>query len=239
MRRSVALLTSALVSSAVVASPLLTAPASASADGLVPLASLGCALGSEVCGLVGDVSTPLAPLDPLLGEPAPLPLPAIPGASAPAAEPTAPTPTAAPTTATAPKPAPAPAPTKATGTATTPAVASNTRAATGFEASRSFGSTSSRSTSAAVPNVPAGSTLDLTPLGLPRIELTTPRLTSGAEAYDDPAAEQLMVPAASTAVTDLPGDSRATVVILAISTLVLAAGLLLDQLRRASQPFHI
>jgi hypothetical protein len=93
MRRSVALLTSALLSSAVVASPLLTAPASASPDGLVPLESLGCRLDTEVCDLVGDVSTLLAPLDPLLGEPAPLPLPTIPGASAPAPEPTAPTPT--------------------------------------------------------------------------------------------------------------------------------------------------
>lgn len=101
----------------------------------------------------------------------------------------------------------------------------------------SWGALSSSGTSSPrVPDVPAGSTLELGPLALPSFGLAgTPAVTADQLAAS---ADEVVLPAARAA-AQLPDDSKATAVVLALSMLLLAAGLLVDQVRKARLPIQL
>jgi len=88
-----------------------------------------------------------------------------------------------------------------------------------------------------VPAVPVGSTLELGPLALPRFSGPS-AAPAAAQPAIDAVAERLILPAARAAAS-LPEHSRTTAVAVAVGTLLLAAGLLVDQARRARQPFPL
>lgn len=93
--------------------------------------------------------------------------------------------------------------------------------------------------SPAVPDVPMGATLELGPLALPQLGLGgTPAVTATELAASDSVADELVLPAARAA-ADLPDRSRTTAVAMAVGLLLLAAGLLVDQLRKARLPLGL
>lgn len=93
--------------------------------------------------------------------------------------------------------------------------------------------------SPAVPDVPMGATLELGPLALPQLGLGgTPAVTASELAASDTVADDLVLPAARAA-AELPDRSRATAVAMAAGLLLLAAGLLVDQLRKARLPLGL
>lgn len=170
--------------------------------------------------------TPLAPTEPVTDAAttpaAPAPAPAAPApapdADASSGSATAPSSSATPAPATS---ATAPAPASLGGTLSTPSSSAST--------GRGWGGR--------VPEVPMGSTLELGPLALPRFSgpATTP---SASAPSSDAVAERLVLPAARAAAA-LPTQSRTMAVAVALGTLLLAAGLLVDQARRARQPFQL
>jgi ABC-type uncharacterized transport system involved in gliding motility auxiliary subunit len=90
--------------------------------------------------------------------------------------------------------------------------------------------------------VPANrSTLQLSPLGLPRIgtSAATPTVDAAAvAAASEQATEQateVALPAAKAAAASSGSDGRATAVAFAFGALLLAGGLLIDQTRKARQ----
>lgn len=93
--------------------------------------------------------------------------------------------------------------------------------------------------SPAVPDVPMGATLELGPLALPQLGLGgTPAVTASELAASDTVADDVVLPAARAA-AELPDRSRATAVAMAAGLLLLAAGLLVDQLRKARLPLGL
>jgi len=168
--------------------------------------------------------TPLAPTQPVTdaaaepAAPAPAPAAPAPDADASSGSATAPSSSDAPAAATS---ATAPAPASLGGGLATPSSAAST--------GRGWGGR--------VPEVPVGSTLELGPLALPRFSgpATTP---SASASSSDAVAERLVLPAARAA-SALPTQSRSMAVAVALGALLLAAGLLVDQARRARQPFPL
>ena len=119
---------------------------------------------------------------------------------------------------------------------------SSSSSPTGFDGAVSSGSasTSRGATSPSVPDVPVGSSLTLGPLALPSFGLTTAPATSADARAADALAREVVMPAVAAAATpDLPDGSRATAVVMALSALMLAVGLLLDQRRKARLPIRI
>jgi hypothetical protein len=207
-------------------------------DPLVPLdcASLGL-LADPTCGLVETVDGVLAPveetlapvLDPLAPAPALDPL-------APAAP--APAPADGGTATPAPAPSSSPQPTAqatSSGSPTTADLGSQPALSSGAALPRS----SSSSSSYAVPNLPYGSSLELSPLALPRFGMGgTPAVTANQLATGEAVAQDVVLPAAQAA-AQLPDDSRTTAVVMAFSLLLLASGLLIDQWRKARTPVEL
>jgi hypothetical protein len=95
--------------------------------------------------------------------------------------------------------------------------------------------------SPAVPDVPLGSTLQLGPLTLPPFSFSTTPAVTAEELVAEQAATELIAPAVAAAVA--PGDDdssgRATAIVLAMSLLMLAVGLLLDQAHKVRQPIEL
>lgn len=203
------------------------APSIASAETPVPEE---CALVATSPGASDPFCTllePLAPTQPVTDEAT---TPAAPTAPAPAAPAPAPESETGSDTATAPSSSGAPA-TAASSTSPAPASLGGGLAAPSSSASTGRGSSSR------VPEVPVGSTLELGPLALPRFSgpATTPAASASAS---DAVAERIVLPAARAA-SSLPTQSRTMAVAVALGTLLLAAGLLVDQARRARQPFPV
>lgn len=92
-----------------------------------------------------------------------------------------------------------------------------------------------------VPGVPRGGSFELAPLGLPEFAFGEAPFEMAALDTDLPvvgSAADPVLEAVNAAVGD-SGDSKATAVVLAVSMLLLASGLLLDQLRKARQPIQL
>jgi hypothetical protein len=98
---------------------------------------------------------------------------------------------------------------------------------------------SSGTSSPSVPDVPVGSTLELGPLALPSFGLAgTPAVSGDQLATSAAVADDVVLPAARAA-AQLPDDSKATAVVMAFSMLLLAGGLLIDQVRKARLPIQL
>lgn len=141
-------------------------------------------------------------------------------------------PTAGPSEPAAPAPAgPAAGPTQTSASASSP---------TGFSNPLSSGSTSSVS-SPAVPEVPVGSTLQLGPLTLPQFSFGSTPAVTAEELVAEQAASELIAPAVAAAVApaEEEGSGRATAIVIAMSLLMLAVGLLLDQAHKVRQPLRL
>jgi hypothetical protein len=187
------------------------------------------ALLSDPSCLIATVEDALAPAtEPVApSEPAPAPAPAplpIPGT------------TSSPDGGSAPAPAPAPAPstdTYATSSGSPIAADLGAAPASARPAASSQGGTSSR-----VPAVPSGATLELSPLALPTFSFNATEAATADAAAAKVAAETVVLPAAAAAAA-LPDDSKTTAVAFAVSMLLLAGGLLVDQLRKARQPIQL
>jgi hypothetical protein len=155
----------------------------------------------------------------------------------------APPATAAPTT-TAPAAAPQPS---AANNAPARSAGSSSATTFGGSAASTSGGSSRGLIGPAVPSAPAGGTLELAPLGVPAFVLddAPPASRSGAGAAGEEQASaavdtELVAPAATTTVIPEPADgSRATAVVVALSALLLAVGLLLDQVRKARLPIQL
>jgi len=225
MHRTVAALA---VLAAALGSAVLAAPtAGAAPDQELPLCGV---LGAPVCEVSDDLTEAVEQaVEGLTGEsaadegsePAPLPVPLPVPAPAPLPAP-APEATLAPEAEAEAAPAPAPVP----ATPTSPdaaARATSSSAATGFGAPVSTGGARSGSSPRgyqSLPAVPAGSSLSLSPLGLPTFG------SAGTVAADQ---DVVLQQAAASA---LPQGSRALPVAMAFIALVLAGALLLDQVRK-------
>lgn len=225
MRRAAAFAT-ATIATAALAATIAVAPIAGAAPAQVPpavdcalpgpLADPACALIEQIEGITapadGAVTDQLAPLAPVLD-------PVVP---APSGE------------GSAPAPAPAAQP---SAQATSPG--SPTAADLGAEPAASYNASLSRSSSPAVPDLPLGSTLELSPLALPSFGLGgTPAVSAAELAATDGVVDDVVLPAARAA-AELPDGSKATAVVIALSMVLLAAGLLLDQHRKARQPFQL
>lgn len=146
----------------------------------------------------------------------------------------------------APAPAPAPAPSPAPGSPRASATSSGSPAPAQLGAPTPLPS-SSGNRSVTFPGIRAGSTLQLSPLGLPRLSAPTPVVEmaelateSATTAAAKAASDRLVLPAMQAAAVPQPtGESRATAAALAIGALLLAAGLMIDQTRKARAPFQI
>lgn len=103
-----------------------------------------------------------------------------------------------------------------------------------------------------VPRMPVGGTLELVPLGgVPQLDLGTDGDLPAAASVTDIAAAAVpdvldsetviapATPAAVPAADDADTSAKATAAILALGMLAFAAGLLIDQVRKARQPFQI
>jgi hypothetical protein len=209
-------------------------PSAPAQDPLVPLdcASLGL-LADPTCGLVEQVEDVLAPVEdtlaPVLDPLAPVLEPLAPAAPAPA-----PAPSGGGTTAPAPGSSPSPQPTAQATSSGSP-----TSADLGSHPSLSSGAPLPRSSSSRVPNLPAGSSLELSPLALPSFGMGgTPAATATELATGNAVAEDVVLPAAQAA-AQLPDDSKTTAVVMAFSLLLLASGLLIDQWRKARTPVQL
>lgn len=215
---TVVLATSVAAGSVAAASP--SAPAQVPPLVPVDCASLGV-LVDPTCGLVEQVDGVLAPVEealaPVLDPLAPV-LDALAPAPAPSDGGTA-----------TPDPAPSSPPAAYATSAGSP-----TAADLGGQPALSSGAALPRSSSSsAVPNVPAGSTLELSPLALPSFGMGgTPAVTASQLAAGESVAEDVVLPAVRAA-AQLPDDSRTTAVVMAFSLLLLVAGLLIDQWRKA------
>lgn len=134
----------------------------------------------------------------------------------------------------APAGAPSPAP-NAPGAAGAPATSTSASGSTSFGGVLSAAGVSSpdAATSPAIPDVPVGRLLELGPLALPRFDARP--ATSADELAAGAAVAELVRPAvaAAAAVPSAPDGTRATAVVMALSVLLLAAGPLLDQVRKA------
>jgi hypothetical protein len=216
----------------VLAVAVATAPiASASpAQDPLPVPPIDCSslgvLAVPTCALVEQVEGVLAPVEgAVTGQLAPVLAPVAPdaggGAAGGAATPGSP-------------PASPSSPTQATssGSATTADLGSQPGLSSGAALPRG-------GSSSGAPGVPVGSSLLLTPLALPSFGMvTTPAVTAKDLAASEAVAEELVLPAAQTA-AQLPDDSKTTAVVMAFSMLLLAGGLLLDQVRKARQPVQL
>ncbi len=221
MRRAAALATS--LATAALAATIAAAPIAGAAPAQVPppvdCTTLG-PLADPACALVEQIESILAPVEGVADQLAPL---------APVLDPVAPAPgddAAAPT--------PAPQPSAQATSSSTP-----TTADLGAEPAASYSASLPRSSSAAIPDLPVGSTLELSPLALPSFGLGgTPAVSAAEIAAADGVVDDVVLPAARAA-AELPDGSKATAVVIAFSTLLLAAGLLIDQHRKARQPFQL
>lgn len=210
----------------VATAPVAAAPAQDPTAVPVDCQTLGL-LADPACVLVATVEGALAPATELLAPsapaPAPLPLPGTTSPSSPSGEAT-------------PAPAPAPAPSNdAYATSSGSSTSADLGAAPASEqaAASPHGSNSSR-----VPSVPEGATLELSPLGLPTFSFNGTEAASADAADAEVATDQLVAPAARAAAAT-PDDSKTTAVAFAVSMLLLAGGLLVDQLRKARQPIQL
>lgn len=140
----------------------------------------------------------------------------------------------------APAAGPAAAPSPAAGAAAGPTQTSaSTSAPTGFGSPLSSGAPVN---SPAVPDVPAGSTLQLGPLTLPPFSFSTTPAVTAEELVAEQAVTELIAPAvaaAAAAPAEDDGSGRATAIVLAMSLLMLAVGLLLDQAHKVRQPVRV
>lgn len=201
-------------------------------DPLVPLdcASLGL-LADPTCGLVETVDGVIAPVEETLA-PVLDPLAPVLDPLAPAAPSDGGTATPAPAPSSSPQPT---AQATSSGSPTTADLGSQPALSSGAALPRS----SSSSSSYAVPNLPYGSSLELSPLALPRFGMGgTPAVTATDLATGNAVAEDVVLPAARAA-AQLPDDSRTTAVVMAFSLLLLASGLLIDQWRKARTPVQL
>jgi len=137
-------------------------------------------------------------------------------------------------------PAPASATSEASGASATSASASGP---TGFGGvlSTTAAPSPGGNTSAAVPDVPVGGTLELGPLALPTYSFTGAPATSAGALATEAAVKELVLPAVEAAAStpQRPDNTSATAAVMAISVLMLAASLLLDQLRKARIPIRL
>lgn len=139
------------------------------------------------------------------------------------------------------EPVPAePAPSHAPSRPSTTAASASGPASFGTDTGPISGSSVAPGPARDLPEVPVGSTLSLAPLSLPDFRFEAPAAATDL-ALPDPitdAADHLIQPAAG--VIDAAGeDGKALAVVMAVSTLLLAAGLLLDQQRRARVPLRV
>jgi hypothetical protein len=185
-------------------------------------------LTDPACLLIATVEDALAPateaLAPSEPAPAPEPLP-VPGTTS-----------SSPEGGSAPAPAPAPAPsndTYATSTGSPTAADLGAAPASTRPAASAQGGSRAR-----VPSVPSGATLELSPLGLPTFSFNGTEAASADAAAAEVATETVVLPAAAAAAA-MPDDSKTTAVAFAVSMLLLAGGLLVDQLRKARQPIQL
>ena len=243
MRRAV----TAAFAASVLAATVGTVPAASAATAQqVPLPVdcsalqvLGTAVADPTCSLLDQLggvlapaeqpsTDPLAALAPVLDQVAPA-LPAVPGAPA---VPGSGGSTASPEPTAAASPSPSDARATSSGSATS--------ADLGREPAYSAGYALPRSSSASrVPGVPIGSALQLAPLALPTFgSATVPGISGSEQASTDVATGEVVLPAARAAAA-VPNDSKTTAVVLAFSMLLLAGGLLLDQVRKARQPIQL
>lgn len=142
-----------------------------------------------------------------------------------------------------PEPAPAPstepAPESAGPTPTDPA-SGGTATSSSASGPTSFAAAATPAGSPTVPGVPVGGTLELGPLGLPRYSFSAAPAMSAEDLAAAADASDRMGRAVSAAVTpERPDGSRATAVAMAFSMLMLACGLLLDQVRKARVPIRL
>lgn len=231
-RAATAAFATVVLATAVATGSVAAASTSAPAqDPLVPLdcASLGI-LADPTCGLVEIVDGVIAPVEETLA-PVLDPLAAVLDPLAPAA------PAPAPSDGTA---TPAPAPSSPQPTAHATSSGSPTSADLGSQPALSSGAALPRSSSSyAVPDLPYGSSLELSPLALPKFGMGgTPAVTADQLATGEAVAEDVVLPAAQAA-AQLPDDSRTTAVVMAFSLLLLASGLLIDQWRKARTPVQL
>lgn len=234
MRRSKTL-AAALLTTAVVVTPVLTT--SASAAPTQDVTGTTCSLLSPLCTVTETAEQLLAPVTEVVA-----PVVEV-------VESTVPVPVPAPTPAPEPEPAPAPAPAPAPSSppASSPASRGTTTATSSSAPSGFIGPVSTTHPAATaspsrfgVPSVPMGSSLSLSPLG----PLTSaPSFASPASGTDlpVPALDDVSEPVIETvrAATSSPDESKATAVVLALSVLALAAGLLIDQARKARLPIQL
>jgi hypothetical protein len=202
----------------------VTAPFASAASAQVPGLPLDCTslglLADPTCSLVEQVDGVLAPVEQTAGEVlapvapiAPAPAPADGGA--------------------VPTPAPTSSDTHATSSSAPTNADLGSAPASTWTATSPSGTRSSR-----VPDVPMGSTLELGPLALPSFGLAgTPAVTADQLASIATTTDGGTLSAAKAA-AELPDDSKATGVVMALSVLLLAAGLLIDQARKARLPLQ-
>lgn len=222
-------------------------PLSASACGTLGM------LSQPVCEVVEEVEALLDPADPVV-EPVTEAVQPVLDAVAPVAEaitepvaeavapvveavpaPVAPASPAQPTPVAGPAPAPAPAGSKAPSSN---AKATSAGSHTGFSAALSSGASGFGRSAAA----PSGFSLQLSPLGVPTLSIgsdfAAPALDSDLPLPEagpfEPVIEAVRAGASSS-----DDSSKATVAILALAALGMAAGMLIDQVRKAKAPFTI
>lgn len=212
---------------AVLAATVVTAPIASAAPAQDPLpvpavdcSSLGL-LAVPTCTVVEQAEGVLAPVEQAVTDQlAPVLAPAAPGGGGAGGGP-APSPASPPA-------AQSDAQATSSGSATSADLGSHPRVSSGAPLPRGGGS-------AGVPGVPAGSSLLLTPLAMPSFGMvTTPAVTASELAASDTVAKEVVLPAAQAA-AELPDDSKTTAVVMAFSMLLLAGGLLLDQVRKTRQ----
>lgn len=213
MRRATTVTLAAVTFAATAAVPFAGMAAAQEVPAPIDCATLGV-LADPTCLVVEAVTAPVEQVaTAVVGEPAP---PAAPDDGSPTAPP-------------------------ASGsTAQATSSGSPTSAGVGSQPASSDGAALPRGASSpAVPDVPMGATLELGPLALPQLGLGgTPAVTAVELAASDNVADDLILPAARAA-ADLPDRSRTTAVAMAVGLLLLAGGLLVDQLRKARLPLGL
>jgi hypothetical protein len=254
---------------ALLASGAAVLPLGATMAGAAPaqdsLTSSACGtlglLSQPVCEVVEQVEAALDPADPIVEpvteavqpvvdavEPVTEALAPVIEALAPVTDAIAPVAPAAPS-APAPAPAPAPSPAPAErGAAPAPAPSKGSSAkATSFGAPTGFSAPLSSGVSGlgrhgATPAAPSGFSLQISPLGVPTLSIGSDFAAPALDA-DLPLPEagpfEPVIEAVRAGASSSSDESKATVAIFALAALGLAAGMLIDQVRKAKAPFTI
>lgn len=219
------------------------APAQSSPDGSA-CNDLGM-LSQPVCQAVAGIEALLAPTDPVVTPVTEAVQPVL-DAAAPVTEAVAPVTEAvapaapAPVAPTPAQPNPAPAP--AEGSSAAPAGSDTQATSAGPSTAFSAVLSSGASGFAGPSRAPSGFSLELSPLGVPSLSIGS---DFAAPALDNdlplPTAGPFapVVEAVTAGASSSSDESKATAAVLALIALALAAGLLIDQVRKAKAPFTI